>query len=824
MESGKVVAFTLILILALPTTGSLGRRTSTTPQLTSRGRNDEPADLRELLHEGNNLFRSGQYREAIRVYERGYREAKSRGISRSALRFLTNLGSAHFQMFQYREAVRAYLEAKDLATSRDDRKILGALYFNLSSLYAQLGEMEAAAESARQGLELPPEDTAGYKTKLQINSALLHARRKENGQAAALLRMAVEQSRIELDVATEAQAWNELGNLHLDAGEPDAAEHALLEAFRLRKLNHDGRIHYTYESLGKLSMLKGDPVSATVFFGRAIDAASGPFTAWRTYYERGRARLVGSQPQEAFADFRSALESARLYRSEVLPADAFRVSTDVKLQEVYSSFIELGARLYRQTHNPHFLEEAFAASEESRAASLRALLAGRDPTAGMPAAYREALSDLYRAEADLVRNESAAQAESVRTVRARVSEMQTRAGLEGPQYPGQLEGSRVLERTQRELAPGELFLGFHLGESESWLWAVTRESRELLRLEISPRFAEDAGRFAEAVRGNAVEAVALGRRLYSDLFGGVSPRLRQKPAWILALEGPLFEIPFAALVEEAEAGSNLPHYLIERHSIQIVPGVSALAPSTRPGPSSLIVGLGDPIYNRADPRWRPASPDAAPAAGGRSNSLAAETPMELARLPGSGREIENCGRIWRSHGGEPVLLTGAAANKCNLMAALRRNPSLVHLAAHFVFPSRSSGPGLIALTLQPGTQVELLSATEVAAMRQNLGLVVLNGCSSAKAAILPGAGLMGMTRAWLAAGARAVIATRWATADPEGGELFHPFYSRLAGAEPAPVRGAFAGMLRQAQLSELRAGGRRSSPAYWAAYFCVERN
>jgi len=158
------------------------------------------------------------------------------------------------------------------------------------------------------------------------------------------------------------------------------------------------------------------------------------------------------------------------------------------------------------------------------------------------------------------------------------------------------------------------------------------------------------------------------------------------------------------------------------------------------------------------------------------------------------------------------------------MAALRRNPSLVHVAAHFVFPTRFPGPGMIALTLQPGTQAEWLSATEIAALRQNLGLVVLNGCSSAKAAILPGAGLMGMTRAWLAAGARAVIATRWATVDPDGGDLFEPFYSHLAAAVPSPVRGSFAGLLRQAQLTELRAGRRRSSPAYWAAYFCVERN
>lgn len=81
---------------------------------------------------------------------------------------------------------------------------------------------------------------------------------------------------------------------------------------------------------------------------------------------------------------------------------------------------------------------------------------------------------------------------------------------------------------------------------------------------------------------------------------------------------------------------------------------------------------------------------------------------------------------------------------------------------------------------------------------------------------------MGMTRAWMAAGAHAIIATRWPTADQEKGQLFQSFYSRLASVHLR--HGEVAELLREAQLVELRAGGRRANPAYWAAYFCVERN
>jgi CHAT domain-containing protein len=75
---------------------------------------------------------------------------------------------------------------------------------------------------------------------------------------------------------------------------------------------------------------------------------------------------------------------------------------------------------------------------------------------------------------------------------------------------------------------------------------------------------------------------------------------------------------------------------------------------------------------------------------------------------------------------------------------------------------------------------------------------------------------MGLTRAWLAAGARAVVASHWPTLD-DSGTLFVLFYKHLRetpGAGPAVA-------LQKAQQDMLRAGGWRSYPQYWATYFVV---
>jgi CHAT domain-containing protein len=155
-----------------------------------------------------------------------------------------------------------------------------------------------------------------------------------------------------------------------------------------------------------------------------------------------------------------------------------------------------------------------------------------------------------------------------------------------------------------------------------------------------------------------------------------------------------------------------------------------------------------------------------------------------------------------------------------LKAAIEQQPAILHIAAHFVAKEGAADSAMIATGIGDSGEVEYLSAMEIASLRATLGLVIMNGCGSGAAAVLPSEGLMGLTRAWLAAGARAVIASRWPVPD-NSGELFETLYSSL---DARQERGAFARALQQAQIARLRSGGRQASPSYWGAYFCFERN
>jgi photosystem II stability/assembly factor-like uncharacterized protein len=100
---------------------------------------------------------------------------------------------------------------------------------------------------------------------------------------------------------------------------------------------------------------------------------------------------------------------------------------------------------------------------------------------------------------------------------------------------------------------------------------------------------------------------------------------------------------------------------------------------------------------------------------------------------------------------------------------------------------RTPSNALMALSLSDRAQDEFLGPSEIGGWNVDAALVVLSGCSSGAAVALPGAGLMGMTRAWLMAGAGAVVATLWPTPD-DVGVFFRRFYhdlQRTASRNPA---------------------------------------
>ena len=206
-----------------------------------------------------------------------------------------------------------------------------------------------------------------------------------------------------------------------------------------------------------------------------------------------------------------------------------------------------------------------------------------------------------------------------------------------------------------------------------------------------------------------------------------------------------------------------------------------------------ILALGDPDYE---------SDVDAVAMKVRAGSL-----TKLARLPGTRREVEAVG---------DVRLLGERASETNLQAALeaRDRWRAVHLACHgLVDPER---PMLSALALTADEENDgFLTALEIFRMRIPADLVVMSACETGKGRIYQTEGIVGLTRAFMFAGAPRVLCSLWKVDDDATRALMTKFYEEWNPDEGEGLPAAEA--LRNAQAF-VRGHEMWAHPYYWAAW------
>ncbi len=183
-------------------------------------------------------------------------------------------------------------------------------------------------------------------------------------------------------------------------------------------------------------------------------------------------------------------------------------------------------------------------------------------------------------------------------------------------------------------------------------------------------------------------------------------------------------------------------------------------------------------------------------------------------LPGSLAEVNAIGA---AYGMDADILTGAAASKSEV---LRRAPEygVLHIASYGVLNRRN--PLFSYVELAPAGRADgRLEVHEVFGIGLNARLVVLSACQTAVgsgliADVPAGDEWVSLSRAFLVAGARRVVASLWLVEDRATGDLMGTFHQRIAaGAAPSAALGA-------AQRAMLAQPG-RSHPFYWAGFVVV---
>jgi CHAT domain-containing protein/Tfp pilus assembly protein PilF len=783
----------ILIFLALVCTGM----PSSVRKVRPARAHSRPSELQSILDRATKSFTTADYRTSRGLYQKGLALTNKDNLyDRTA--FLLGIANCDLATYQYRTALQIYNEVLSVSERNGFRDQLWKAGVNRASVYVRMGNMAAAAEAMRR---VEPVVRATNEP-LGLGQAATVARDIDFDRAIQLYGSALLVSQLRSSESDQATLWNQLGYALLTHDRLDEAERALTEAYRLRRIYAPTQLQTSYFYLGWLKRKQGNYKLAVHLLERALEVSRNRTLTISSVYihrELARAYLGTGQTAKALEAFEAAVRSAGELRLVVLPAQSFRVSAESDLQTLFEEYIEAGMAEFGRTGNAALAKRMLEVAEDSRSALFRnSVVSERE----LPPEYVEKLAKFRRALAASLDDKNAEAKNQVASLRVELADMESALGL-GLEKNSQQIVERVstgdpLQGLQRKLRATEALLSFHTGRNGSFLWAVTKTKFESHALPADSVLREQINRFREKLQNPGDDWKAPGRQLTAELFGSLSEEVLSRQHWILSFDGPLFELPMAAL--PAGAGQD-GKFLGEVHSLRQVPTAFYHEPAANPRASRDFVGIADPVYNGADTRIP----------GGQRFQT------ELARLPGTGEEVSKCSRAWGLDD-HPVLLTGLAVTREAIRSQLSRGPAVLHFAGHVLSLPGSADQVMIALGLQESGEVEYLTPAEIAASRQNVGLVTLSGCSSGTGQTHSGLGLFGLTRAWLLSGSSAVVASHWPIPDDEG-QLLSEMYARLAHekADFGPLEVAKA--LQEAQSRMRESPGWRSRPVYWASFF-----
>lgn len=791
---------------------------------------------------GQTLTALGDYGGSLQALGRALQMAQEAREAPVEMRVLLDLAELQASVGALKLARTGFLAALTLAEQQQDRFRQAQALSGLADLHRRFGQADQAVARAEQALAIP--EIQGVPVlEASALSTLVRAREHEGNLEAAWQGVRRIQSigRQSGDRWIQASAQAFEARIRLAQGQPAAAlipvQQALavfeaqhqwpalsasldVQARALERLGRRPEALKTYERQEELCRRIGDQrCQAEVLYRRSRTTAS-----------------IG-QGQTALALIERSLAITESLRA-TLPSPDLRQSYFAEVQAHYDWWIALLMQQHRAQPTQGFDRQALEISERARARGLLELLSaaqadlqsGADPqllrqrrelndSIRQTLAARVALQRLGSDPQQPDAQEAETRAQRLTSLEAQLASLQEQllsldATLrEGSPRYAELMLPRTLDHTgiRALLDPGTLMLVYHLGEAEGTVWRVSAEGIESDALPARDRLQSLVAGFRAALLRGEPEP-ASGQELSQILLGSARRQLQGKRL-VIVPHGALTYLPFAAL--PAPGSKQL---LLDEHELINLPSASSLAVmrgragTAAPAAGRLLV-LADPVFGPGDPRLQ----------GQRTTATAATVPQsdltvpkELGwqRLPGTAMEAEAIQSLAAAR--RPArLLLGLEANRSQIVGADLRGFRILHFATHgqadAVEPERSRLI-LSAPASGPSAWAESLRLNDIYNLDLKAELVVLSACQSGLGTLVRGEGLVGLTRGFMHAGARSVVASLWNVSDDSTAALMRSFYQHLLNDGLSP-----AAALRRAQL-ELRAFPAWASPYHWAAF------
>jgi CHAT domain-containing protein/Tfp pilus assembly protein PilF len=821
---------------------------------------DSPAVAASFNNLGNLALERGDLAAAQRNYGRSL--AIHERVAPGSLNVgtaLSNLGVAAYERGDFAASLDYYNRALAIRQRlAPDSLDVSSTLANLGTLLSDLGDVAAAeahfsrAHAINQ--RLAPESLNASLSLFNLGDV---ARRR--GDLAAADDYFTRGLRIRERLAPDSQrvalSLNHLGKVARERGDLTAAEGYQSRALALHEklAPSSPYISVTLNDLGLIAWSQGDLPGAEDYLRRALtlreQISPASLKVAETLNNLGGIALERQRFTEALPLFVRAVDIIESQRWQVRSAET-RALLIAQHTGSYTGLIRTQLAL-------NDLPGAFATAERARARSLLDILSegiidireGVDP--GVLAAERSIQQELndtaYRQTQLLNGSHTEEQAAAIKKeldeLLMQYQELQAEVRLKSPRYAALTQPKPLgLTEIQQLLTDNTLLLEYVLDADGSHVFAVTADSiksfalptraeiemaaRRVVELMMarqplrSETLRQRQSRIAKADAEYPAAAAALSRMVLGPLAGELSGQ-----RLLIVADGALQYVPFAAL-PASDKDSLTP--LIVAHEVVNLPSASVAAmmrrdSDDRPVAEKLVAVLADPVFDSQDPRVQRARQ------GQSFQPVAASLPSRVSQAVRSAGLVDDRGSLSRlpftreeadaifaaAPAGRATKATDFKASRATVTGSELSQHRVVHLATHGLLDTENPELSGIALSLvdeQGRAQDGFLRLHEVYNLRWSADLVVLSACQTALGKEIRGEGLVGLTRGFMYAGSKRVLASLWNVNDSVTAQLMKQFYQGMfvKGMHPAAA-------LRAAQL-EIWSRRASRSPYYWAAF------
>ncbi|MEO1467879.1 MAG: CHAT domain-containing protein [Pseudomonadota bacterium] len=398
-----------------------------------------------------------------------------------------------------------------------------------------------------------------------------------------------------------------------------------------------------------------------------------------------------------------------------------------------------------------------------------------------------------------------------------------------PEYFDRLSGEASLAEVQAALGPSEAYVQIALGDPESLVFVVRRDSVDIAtpdRLSLAET-RDIVGGLRNILRTGFIYAPNESYRLYQAFIEPMEGALAGADTLVFSLSDALTVIPMEVLARRRTAIDDLARledftdvdWMGAAYDISYVPSPRNLVDLRAIEPASAatrpVLAYGDfrpgaDVDTILDQSFLP-----------EECRSTAELISALAPLPGTAAELQSLAGIFP--GATTVAadaftedaVTGASAD--GTLAQYR----VLHFATHGILPNGDCirRPALSVSAAGVAGSDGLLTDVEIRRLDIAADLVVMSACDTAGGVAgsfdaAGGEALSGLARAFFDAGTAAVLATHWPVFDQQTAQVVTDFYTALErGERMAPA-------LRAAQ-ARIRENPATSDPLFWGAFVLI---